>query len=116
MNISYIRKGDYQFPNLYLPVEEPTALGLYGQLRRTFLKEHRQGLYSELLLDGRLHRHLAEIDEASRQAYDRIVDQMKESEGVTESLKSRDQILWIQRMNNIHHRANEIVMTEYVYC
>ena len=99
-----------------MPVEEHIVLGKYGRLRKSFLKEHRSGTYTELLLDGKLNSHLAEIDEMAYQAFDRLVSQMAKAEGVTETLKAQDQMQWVQRMNSIHDRADEIILREYVYC
>ena len=91
-------------------------LGKYGMLRKRFLKEHRPGLYAAYLLDGRLTHLLAETDNAACEAFDRLVDRMAKAEGVTEEMKATDQMLWVQRMNSICARADEIILGEYVYC
>ena len=116
MTITYHREGDYLYPDLFLPAEDPAELGKYGMLRKRFLKEHRPGLYAAYLLDGRLTHLLAETDNAACEAFSRLVDRMAKAEGVTEELKATDQMLWVQRMNSIHARADEIILSEYVYC
>ena len=116
MTITYYRDGDYFYPGLFLPAEDPVKLGKYGMLRKRFLKEHRPGLYAAYLLDGRLTYLLAETDNAADEAFSRLVDQMAMAEGVTEEMKAADQMLWVQRMNSIYARADEIILSEYVYC
>ena len=111
---SYIRVGDYLFPNLV--IEDSTPLGKWGLLRKQYLKEHRPALYSSMLFTGKLDHHLAEIDRAGQERMDRIVVQLQASEGITESLKASDQMEWIRRVNSIQHRAEEIVLHELVYC
>ena len=111
---SYIRVGDYLFPDLI--ITDSTPLGKWGQLRKQYLKEHRSALYSSMLLTGKLDHHLAEIDHACQERMGRIVVQLQASEGITESLKASDQMEWIRRVNSIQHRAEEIVLHELVYC
>ena len=111
---SYIRVGDHLFPDLI--ITDSTSLGKWGQLRKQYLKEHRPALYSSMLLTGKLDHHLAEIDHACQERMDRIVAQLHKQEGITESLKSSDQMGWVRRMNSIQHRAKEIVLHELVYC
>ena len=84
-------------------------------LRKRFLKEHRPGLYAAYLLDGRLTRLLAETDNTAGEAFTRLVDRMAKTEGVTEEMKAADQMLWVQRMNSIYARADEIILGEYIY-
>ena len=84
-------------------------------LRKTYLKEHRKGLYLELVLAGKLNERLHLIDEECNQMMDRLVEQMKERQGVTEELKMRDQMAWVGRMNNIRACAEKIVVKEIVY-
>ena len=115
MEITYHRKGDYLFPNLVLESEEPVVLGKYGHLRRTILKEHRQGVYQALLLEGRLNCHLAEIEATVNDYFDRLTTQMAKEEGVTEKLKEQDQLEWVRRMNSIRDRADEIILRELIY-
>lgn len=114
MEISYSKVGDYLIPNLILP-EEEQSIGKYGRMRRRYLKEHRPVLFSNLILSGKLYQHLAEIDRSCNERLELIIRQMKVQEGVTEKLKSDDQMEWIRRMNGIQNRAEEIVLSELVY-
>ena len=115
MNLTYLRNGDYLFPNLLLEAEEQ-PIGRYGLLRKRYLKEHKRGWYSSLLLTGKLDAHLAEIDRTCTERVELIMNQLAQREGVTESLKAADQMEWVRRMNNIRERAEEIVLSELVYC
>ena len=116
MGGTYRREGDYLLPNLSLPPDaEDYQIGKYGRLRQRYLKEHRRTLYSNLLLEGTLMKHLAEID---RSCYDRleiIEKALMEQEGVTEALKSTDQMEWVRRRNSIRNRAEEVILTDLVY-
>lgn len=114
--ISYTLGEDgLYYPDLYLPEETEYPIGKYGMLRRTYLKEHRKGLYLELVLVGKLNEHLHQIDEECHRMIDRLVEQMKEQQGVTEWLKVENQILWVAKANNIWICAEEIVLKEVVY-
>ncbi|MBQ7370603.1 MAG: TnpV protein [Blautia sp.] len=113
MKITYTRNGDYLFPDLILP-KSKYQIGKYGMLRETYLKEHRSGWYTSMLLSGKLDKHLAENDLAANERFDAIVDQMKAAEGVTEKLKAEQQFLWIQKVENITNRAEEIILQELV--
>ncbi len=115
MGGTYRKVGDYYIPNLVLPDEPEYQIGKYGRMRRAYLKEHHPILYSNFLVQGTLHQHLAEIDESCNQRMELICRQMAQQEGVTEQLKASDQMEWVRRMNNIHNRAEEIVLTELVY-
>ncbi len=115
MEITYQRKGDYLYPNLFLPEVKPVTLGKYGSLWRNHLQNSKPYLYQELLLDGRLNEHLAEVDETAYEAFNRMVDRMSRAENVTERLKAENQMLWVQRMNSIYDRAEEIILNEYIY-
>lgn len=114
-DITYSRSGDYLFPNLSLG-EEPLIIGKYGLLRKSYLKDHKPGLYSNLLLTGKLDKHLAEIDRAYSERVELITNQLAKREGVTESLKAADQTTWVARMNNIRASAEEIALSELIYC
>ena len=113
--IEYVRQGDYYIPNLTVPDEKEYNIGKYGRLRRTFLKEHHNWLYSTMLMQGTLLKHLAEIDEACHSYLKDVIPKMAEQEGVTEQLKATDQMAWVQKMNSIKHRAEEFILSEYVY-
>ncbi len=114
MDLSYTRKGDYLFPDLYLEDAE-LPIGKYGLLRKSYLKEHKRGWYTSLLLTGKLDEHLAEIDRTCTERVELIMNQLALREGVTEALKAADQMEWVRRMNNIRARAEEIVLSELVY-
>lgn len=115
MTIEYSRQGDYLLPNLTVPHEPEPHLGKYGSLRRKYLKEHRYGIFLNLLTQGNLNSHLLETQETAQNRMERIMAEMAEAQDVTEELKAQDQILWVQRMNSIRQAAEEIVMKEVVY-
>ena len=92
-----------------------TQCAFRNHMRRSYLKEHRPIFYTNLLTNGTLHRHLAEIDQACNERMEIIVSAMVKQEGVTEALKAADQMEWVRRMNSIRSRAEEIVLTELVY-
>ena len=112
--IAYRTVGDYLIPELTVPQEE-YMIGKYGMLRRTYLKEHRRSLYSIMLMNGTLLRHLEETDKAATEQVQRIVSQMAQAEGVTEELKAQDPLKWTGLMNNLLHSAEETVLGELVY-
>ena len=113
--IEYVRNGDYYIPNLSVPDEKDYKIGKYGNLRRTFLKEHHNWLYSSMLMEGTLLSHLAEIDEICNNTLYDLVKKMAKQESVTEQLKATNQMLWVQKMNSIKHRAEEVIFSDYVY-
>ena len=113
--IEYVRQGDYYIPNLAVPDETEYQIGKYGSLRRTFLKEHHNWLYSTMLMQGTLLKHLAEIDETCHSTLKDMMSKIAEQEGVTEQLKATDQMAWVQKMNSIKHRTEEFILSEYVY-
>ena len=114
--LSYTLHGDYYLPDLVLPEEEPVTYGKYGMLRRTFLKEHKKGIYSLLIAQGKLVEHLNQVDQEANDKMELLVEQMAERQGVTEKLKEENQMLWVGMMNNINNAAEEIVLPEIVYC
>ena len=114
MNITYIGNGDYLFPDLCLE-DANLPIGKYGLLRKSYLKEHKRGWYSNMLLTGKLDKHLAEIDRACSERVELITNQLAKREGVTESLKAADQTTWVALMNNIRASAEEIALSELVY-
>ena len=113
---TYTRQGDYCLPNVCLPPEEERPIGVYGQRRRVYLKEHHRVLYYNLLTAGTLDGHLADIEEQAEALFSRLVKQLSEKEGVTEALKAENQMLWVQRMNNIRSAAMESVANDLIYC
>ena len=114
MDLTYTRNSDYFYPDLCLEDANP-PIGKYGLLRKSYLKEHKRGWYSSLLLTGKLDAHLTEIDRTCMERVELITNQLARREGVTEALKASDQMEWIRRMNNIGARAEEIVLSELVY-
>ena len=113
---TYTRQGDYCLPNVCLPPEGERPIGIYGQRRRVYLKKHHRVLYYNLLTAGTLDGHLADIEEQAEAMFSRLVKQLSEKEGVTEALKAENQMLWVQRMNNIRSAAMEIVANDLIYC
>ena len=114
MNISYIRSGDYYIPDLKLQ-EETRPIGKWGRMHREYLKEHHPIQYANLVLSCKLWTYLADLNEQTQERLDRIIQQMKTAEGVTETLKAADPMAWVQRMNNIAVRAEEIIREEMIY-
>ena len=115
MGGTYIRHGDYLIPCLTLPEEEQRFIGVWGQRHLRYLKEYRRGVYLNMLTSGRLNDYLADIEEQAQERFERIVEQMAESEGITEQLKATDQVAWVGEMNNIWSRAREVVNAELIY-
>ena len=113
-SLEYIRSGDYFIPNLTLP-EETRPMGRWGRMHREYLKEHKPIQYNCLLLSGKLWTYLADLNEQAQDRLERIIDQMKAAEGITEALKASDPMAWVQRMNSIRNRAEEIILRELVY-
>ena len=112
----YELQGDYYLPCLKLPKEESRHIGVWEQRHLRYLKQHRKVLYSELLISGKLNDYLADLNEQAEALFSRLVKQLFEKEGVTEALKAENQMLWVQRMNNIRSAAMEIVSSELIYC
>ena len=112
---TYTLQGDYRLPNLTLPAEEERPIGVWGQRRLNYIKYHRKVLYFNLLTSGKLHSHLADVEEEAQILFSRLVKEYAEKEGVTEQLKSADQMAWVRRMNNIRERATEIVNADVVF-
>ena len=110
-----IREDDIYYPDLQLPEETNYNIGKFGHMRCEYLKEFKHGYYMELLLDGRLNEYLHGIDEACYEMRDRLVEKMKEKQGVTEQLKAENQMMWVGKMNNIIACAEEVVVMEVVY-
>ena len=114
MKIQYIRVGDYYIPGLTLS-EESRPIGKWGRMHRDYLREHKPIQYNCLLLSGKLWTCLADLNEQAQDRLERMIDQMKMAEGVTEELKAVDPMAWIQRMNNTRARAEEIIRKELIY-
>ena len=116
MGGTYTRVGDYYLPNLKLPEEEKQAnIGVWGKKKKKFLKENHRVLYANLMTSGKLVTYLDDIERQATTMFLRLVKELAEKENVTEELKAIDQMLWVQKMNNIRNRATEIVNAELIY-
>ena len=111
----YELQGDYYIPCLTLPAEEDNPIGIWGQRHLQYIKQECKALYTELLTSGRLNAYLADINEQAEEEMLLLTKQTAECEGVTEQLKAQDQMLWVQRMNNIRDRAMEFVNHDLIY-
>ena len=112
--LDYILVGNYYIP--LIRVEEETRdIGFYGSLRRNYLKDYRQALYSQLMLTGKLWSYLADLNEICVERRDSMMDRIMEAEGVTEELKGKDQLEWLRRVKNSRNRVDEVILTELVY-
>lgn len=113
---TYTQTGDYLLPVLSLPAEKETGnIGVWALRHKRYLKQHHKVLYYNLLTSGKLHSHLADIEEQAQQLFLRLVKELAEKEGVTEQLKSDDQIAWVRQMNNIRSRAIEVISKELTH-
>ena len=116
MGGTYRQEGDYLLPNIAIPPEmERCRIGKYGLLRRDYLKNYKPGLYTGLLMEGELAKHLEEVDRDCSEQVESLISAMKEREGVTEALKASDQMEWVRRMGSIRDRAEEIVIREVIF-
>lgn len=114
MGGTYTKVGDYYLPNL-LPVEKEIKIGIWGQRHARYLKEHHKVVYYELLTSGRLNEYLADLNEQAEDMFFRVVKELAEKEGITETLKVENQMLWVQRMNVIRQAATEFVNNDLIY-
>ena len=110
----YELQGDYYIPCLTLPAQEEKPIGIWGQRHLRYIKQERNALYTELLTSGKLNAYLADINEQAEERMLLLTKQMAEREDVTEQLKAQDQMLWVQRMNNIRDRATEVVNNDLI--
>ena len=116
MGGTYTQVGDYYLPDLKLPEEEAQAnIGVWGMRHKRFLKENHRVLYANLITSGKLVAYLDDIEQQATAMFLRLVKELAEKENVTEELKATDQMLWVQKINNIHNRATEIVNAELIY-
>ena len=111
-NLTYHREGDYLIPDVVPPASP--KIGIWGERRRQFLMKHKKPIYTGMLLSGELNAHLEEIDRSANEMFELLMKQYAEREGATEELKSMDQIGWVQRMNGIRERVDEIVHKELI--
>ena len=110
--IHYRRKGEYALPNLEVP--ESPKVGVWGEHRRKHLRNHQKALYTAMMLSDTLNAHLEEVDRSATEMFDRLIEQMKGRDGITEELKASRQLEWVQRMNAIRQEAAEIVTKELI--
>ena len=113
--VTYRQNGDYLLPDLGLTEAEQKPLGKYGMMRMQYLEESRPGLYTRLLLSGKLMAHLQETEQAAQSRLVSLMSQLPEQAGVTEELKARDQMAWVQQMNALKAQAEELILSELIY-
>ena len=113
--LTYSQNGDYLIPDLTLSKEPETPLGKYGRLRKTYLKEHRPVLWNRLILSERLYPHLREIDETANRRLTQMMPELMSLNGVTESLKETDPMMWTGLMNNLKAQAEEVILEDLIY-
>ena len=111
----YERQGDYLIPCLTVPAEEEQPIGTWGQRHLDYLKQYRKVTYINLLTSGRLNTYLADIDKQAQERFERLIEGMKQAQGITEQLKAESQLEWVQRLSNIQACAREIVNTEILF-
>ena len=114
MELTYSKCGDYYLPDLCVP-ETKYEIGKYGMMRRTYLKEHHKGIYSAMLMNGTLLKHLEDVDNQAEELRDTLLPKYKKQYGATEELKSKDQMKWVQRMNTLSHQIEEIICSDIIY-
>ena len=115
MGGTYTQIGNYFLPNLKLTEEETKPIGVWGQRHRRYLKEHKRATYTTLLTSGKLNGYLADIDGQAEEMFSRLIEQTAEREGITEQLKSDNQLEWVRRINNIRNRIIEIINDDLIY-
>ena len=115
MGGTFREENGYLIPNLTLPEEEQSEIGVWGQRRLEYIKHYRKGFYTSLLIGCELNRHLADVNKQAEEMFDTLISQYKTAEGITEQLKANNQMQWVCRMNNIRQRAMEIVNNEIIY-
>lgn len=115
MGGTYTRQGDYLLPDLSPVPQEEQPIGVWGERRRKYLKEHRRVLYYSLFTSGNLHSHLADVEGQAQEMFEQMAKQMAEKQGVTEALKAGDMIAWVRKMNNIRNAAEEAIYNEIIY-
>ncbi|GAB2043930.1 TnpV protein [Agathobaculum sp. TL06] len=110
----YTLVGDYYIPDLELP-EETRPIGIWGRMQKDYLEQYYPTLYNDLILSGRLWTYLADLNEQAQNQLECIIGQLKEAEGITEELKTQDEMSWVSAMNSIRSRAEEIILRELIY-
>ncbi|MBR3382713.1 MAG: TnpV protein [Clostridia bacterium] len=114
MGITYTKRGDYYYPDLALPSQPTGDIGRFGRMRKKYLKEHQPDTFALMLMENSLTQHLIDIDRQANEQIDLVTVQLAQAEGVTEDLKTRDQLGWIQAMNSCRARAEEQVIRELI--
>ena len=112
---TYTMQGDYRLPNLLPPIEEERPIGVWGQRRLNYLKQHRKVLYYNLLTSGKLHSHLADVEEQAQDLFSRLVKEHIEKEKTTVKVNVSNQVVWVRKMNNIRERVVEVVNAEVIF-
>lgn len=115
MELNYIQSGDFQIPDIIANREPEGTLTKYGLMRRSFLKEHKNGVYSGMLLKGTLKGHCLTVQEQAQERMERLTAGMAAAQGVDEQMKRSDQMGWVGMMNNIHSSAEETVLSELIF-
>lgn len=115
MGGTYTLQGDYYLPNLVLSAEGNKPIGIWGKRHKRYLQQNHRVLYMNLLTSGKLNSYLAVIDKQAEDMFFRLVRELAKKENVTERLKTDAQMIWIQKMNNIHNRAEEVVNSDLIY-
>lgn len=115
MGGTYREENGYLIPNLSLPDEEQVDIGIWGQRHLEYIKHHRKGFYTALVLDCKLNRYLADINKQAEEMFDTLISQYKTAEGINEQLKAENQMEWVCKMNNMRDRINEIIYKELIY-
>ena len=111
----YEQQGDYLIPRLTVPAEKDRSIGIWGRRHLDYLKQYRKVTYTNLLTSGKLNAYLANINEQAQERSHRLIEDMKQAHGITEQLKSENQLIWVQKLNNIRACAREIVEKEIIY-
>ena len=114
-NLTYTQVGDYLLPDLTLGEQPVRDLGKYGRMRRTYLKEHRPGLFNQLVMNGTLFSHLLEIEDTANSRLNQMMPELAKTAGATEALKASDQMAWVGLMNSCKAQAEEIILAELIY-
>ena len=115
MGGTYREENGYLIPNLTLPEEEQVEIGIWGQRRLEYIKHHRKGFYTSLVIGCELNRYLADINKQAEEMFDALISQYKSAEGITEQLKADNQMEWVGRMNDIYHKATEIINKDFIF-
>ena len=111
----YERQGDYLFPCIAFPAEEEQSIGIWGQRHLDYLKQYRRVTYTNLLTSGRLNAYLVDVDRQAQERFERLIEGMKQAQGITEQLKEENALEWTGRLGNIRACAREIVEREIIF-